>query len=74
MISKKYYGIVMSCLAAIFITVPISLLMTIVNVGFTEAFLWAFLKSALIGTVVSVPLASIGVPLAEKIAKKIVKK
>jgi phage-related holin len=73
MISKKYYGIVMSCLAAIFISVPISFVMTIINVGFTEDFILAFLKSAAVGIVISVPLANIGVPIAEKIAKKIVK-
>ena len=74
MINKKYYGIVMSCLAAIFITIPVSLVMTIINVGFTKDFFMIFIKSSLAGTLISVPLANIGVPAAEKIAKRIVKK
>ena len=74
MISKKFYGIVMSCLAAIFISVPIALVMTIINVGFIDGFLLAFLKSALAGVAISIPLANIGVPAAVKIAKKIASK
>jgi len=74
MIGKKYYGIVMSCLAAIFISVPIALVMTIINVGFNEYFPLAFLKSALAGIAISIPLANVGVPLAEKISKKIARK
>jgi len=64
----------MSCLAAVFISVPIALVMTIINVGFSNGFLLAFVKSALAGIAISVPLANIGVPAAEKIAGKIVKK
>ena len=74
MISKKFYGVIMSCLAAIFISVPIALVMTIINVGFIEGFLLIFLKSALAGVAISIPLANIGVPAAEKIARRITKK
>lgn len=71
---QKYYSIVMSCLAAIFISVPIAFIMVAINTGFTEGFLWAFLKSALVGVLISIPLANVGIPLAEKITNRIVKK
>lgn len=74
MIDKKYYGFVMSCLAAIMISVPIALIMVVINIGFAEGFLWAFLKSAVASVLISIPLANIGIPVAEKITKKIVKK
>lgn len=74
MIGKKYYSVVLSCLAAIFISVPISFIMVVINVGFTEHFPLAFLKSALAGVLISIPLANVGIPIAEKITRKIVKK
>lgn len=73
MISKKYYGIIMSCLAAIIISVPIAFIMVVINVGFGQGFILAFLKSALASVLISIPLANIGIPAAEKITKKIVK-
>lgn len=74
MINNKYRGIVMSCLAAIIISVPIAFIMVAINVGFTQGFIIAFLKSALVSVLVSIPLAAIGIPLAEKITDKLVKK
>lgn len=71
-INKKYRNVVFSCLAAVFISVPISLAMVIINYGFRDGFLIAFLKSALVSTAISVPLANIFIPLAEKIVNKIV--
>lgn len=73
MIKKKYYGIVMSCLAAVFISVPIAFIMVAINFGFVPGFFVAFLKSALVGVLISIPLANIGIPIAEKITKKITK-
>ncbi len=74
MLDKKYYGIVMSCLAAVIISVPIAFIMVAINLGFVSGFLWAFIKSALVSILISIPLANIGIPLAEKLANKIVKK
>lgn len=71
-INKKYRGIVFSCLAAVFISVPIAFFMVLMNYGFRAGFMVAFLKSALVGTAISVPLANIFIPLAEKIVGKIV--
>lgn len=73
MTNKKMYGIIMSCLAAIFISVPIAFIMVVINHGFAEGFLFAFLKSALVSVLISIPLANICIPLAEKITKRIVK-
>ncbi|MBU5484112.1 DUF2798 domain-containing protein [Clostridium sp. MSJ-11] len=71
-ISKKYRGIVFSCLAAVFISVPIAFFMVIINYGFRAGFFMAFLKSSLVGTAISVPLANILIPVADKIVNKIV--
>ena len=73
MIKKKYYSVVLSCLAAVFISVPIAFIMVAINFGFVEGFLLAFLKSALVGVLISIPLANLGIPLAEKITRKLVK-
>ena len=74
MISKKYRGIVMSCLAAIIISVPIAFIMVVINVGFRQGFGVAFLKSALVSVLISIPLAAIGIPIAERITNRIVRK
>ena len=71
-IKKKYKNIVFSCLAAVFISVPIAFVMVAINFGFRTGFLLAFLKSALAGTAISVPLANIFIPIAAKIVDKIV--
>lgn len=71
MFDKKHYGIIMSCLAAIIISVPIAFIMVVINIGFVEGFVLAFFKSALVSVLISIPLANIGIPLAEKITKKI---
>lgn len=71
-INKKYRGVVFSCLAAIFISIPIAFFMVIINYGFRPGFFIAFLKSSLVGTAISVPLANIFIPVAEKIVNRIV--
>ena len=71
-ISKKYRGVTFSCLAAVFISVPIAFFMVLINYGARAGFWIAFLKSALVGTAISVPLANIFIPLAEKIVNKVV--
>ncbi len=73
-INKKYYNVVFSCLAAIIISVPISFIMVLMNLGFVKGFFLAFLKSGLVSILISIPLANLGIPLAEKITKKIVSK
>ena len=67
----RYKNIVFSCLAAVFISVPIALLMVIMNYGFKPGFIMAFIRSALLGTAISVPLANLLLPLAQKIVNKI---
>lgn len=74
MFDKKYRGVILSCLAAIIISVPIAFIMVVINVGFTSAFLQAFLKSALVSVLISIPLANIGIPLAEKLTARLMKK
>ncbi|MGF6905952.1 DUF2798 domain-containing protein [Fusobacterium sp. PH5-44] len=72
-IDKKYRNIAFSCLAAIIISVPIAFIMVVINLGFTKGFLFAFLKSALVSILISIPLANIGIPIADKITSKLIK-
>lgn len=71
-VKKKYKGIIFSCLAAIFISVPIAFFMVLINMGFTKDFFKAFINSSLVGIAISIPLANIVIPLVEKIVVKIV--
>lgn len=73
-IEKKYYNIVFSCLAAIIISVPIAFIMVVLNFGFQRGFLLAFFKSALISILISIPLATIGIPIAKKLTDILVEK
>jgi hypothetical protein len=41
--------------------------MVAINLGFTAGFIPAFIKSAAAGIAISIPLANIGIPLAQKI-------
>ncbi|WP_353893775.1 DUF2798 domain-containing protein [Proteinivorax hydrogeniformans] len=71
-INKKYKNVLFSCIAAIFISVPIALIMVIINYGVEPGFFRAFLRSALVGTAISIPLANIFIPLTEKIVNKLI--
>ncbi|WP_350343014.1 DUF2798 domain-containing protein [Proteinivorax tanatarense] len=71
-IKKKYKGVLFSCLAAVFISVPMAFIMVIINHGFVEGFFWQFLKSAIVGIAISIPLANVFIPLAEKVVNKVV--
>lgn len=61
-------------LLSIFMSVPMSFVMTVVNVGFTDIFLKAFLGSAVIGTIVAIPVAFLAMPLANKLVAWIISK
>ncbi len=71
-ISSKYYNTVFSCLAAVIISVPISFVMVAINLGFVRGFIPAFIKSAVAGVAISVPLANVGIPMAQKITNILV--
>ncbi len=69
---RKYYNTVLSCLAAVIISVPIAFLMVVINLGFVKGFGLAFIKSALVSILISIPLANIGIPLAQKMTDRII--
>ncbi len=71
-IRQKHYNLVFSCLAAIIISVPIAFIMVAINLGFVEGFFLAFLKSALVSVLISIPLANLGIPIAKKITDRII--
>lgn len=71
-IDPKYRNLLFSCLAAVFISVPIGFFMVIINFGFKKGFFIAFIKSALVGTAISIPLANIAIPIAEKVTSKMI--
>jgi hypothetical protein len=70
-IDKKYHNIVLACFAAFIISIPISFVMAAINYGFREGFFMAFLKSAFISVLISIPLSNFGVPLAKRIADRL---
>ena len=71
-IDKKYRNIIFSCLAAVFISVPMAFVMVVINLGFVKGFIIAFIKSALAGTAISIPLANVAIPVAEKITHRMI--
>lgn len=59
---------------SIFMSIPMSFVMTAVNVGFTDIFVRAFLGSAVIGTIVAIPVAFLAMPVAQKLVAVIMLK
>ena len=46
--------------------------MVVINLGFVKGFIFAFIKSAMAGTAISIPLANIAIPVAEKITHRVI--
>lgn len=65
--NKKYAGIITSlCMTTLMVTV-VSFVMTIINVGFNEILMFAFLKSLSISLCVAVPTSFLLMPVVGKI-------
>jgi len=66
---RKYENVVFAILMAIVITIPMAFFMTLINVGFSNIFLQAFLKSLVVGIIVSAPIAFIVIPYVRKLVE-----
>jgi len=72
-ISKKYYSLVLGVNLSFIMSVIMSFVITIVNLGFVDTFLYKWGEAFLAGFVVSLPVALAVVPIARKIADRITK-
>ncbi|MGD9238680.1 MAG: DUF2798 domain-containing protein [Desulfobacterales bacterium] len=66
-IHPRLTGHVMSFIITIGMSLVMSFTMTAINVGFAEYFLYAWLRSWLVGLLVGFPTAAVIVPLAQKV-------
>jgi len=67
-------AVLLSVLKLIFMSFPLHFVMTAVNIDFTDNFMKAFLGSAIIGTVVAIPVAFLAMPVAQKLVAAIILK
>ncbi len=72
-ISKKYYSLVLGATISFIMTVIMSFVITIVNLGFVDTFLNKWGIAFLAGFAVSLPISLTVVPIAMKIADRITK-
>ncbi len=66
---RKYENVVFAILMAIVITIPMAFFMTLINIGFNNIFFQEFLKSLVIGIIVSAPIAFIVIPYVQELVK-----
>ncbi len=62
--NKHLYAVLHALVAAVVVTVPITFLVTWVNVGFGQDFWPLYVRSSIIATIVSAPVSMVAVPLA----------
>ncbi len=72
-ISKKYYSLVLGATLSLIMTVIMSFVITIVNLGFIDTFMNKWGEAFLAGFAVSLPISLAVVPIARKIADRITK-
>ncbi len=72
-ISKKYYSLVLGATLSFIMTVIMSFVITIVNLGFIDTFMNKWGEAFLAGFAVSLPISLAVVPIARKIADRITK-
>lgn len=65
-VSKKVYGIIYGLSVSIVMSLSMSCVMLLMNVGFIDNFFIAWMKSAVIGLMIAFPIASISIPLIQK--------
>lgn len=70
-ISKKYYQFVFGALMSLAMSFSISIILTLVNIGFASNFLKIWAKSFLMGFIVAFPISLIAFPIVQKISNKL---
>lgn len=69
-VSQKVYGIIFSLMISLVMSFFMSFFMLVVNVGFAEDFIIAWMGSTAIGLIIGFPIAAIAVPLIQKALQK----
>jgi len=69
-VSEKVYGLLFSAIISLIMSFFMSFFMIVINIGFTEEFMKAWLGSTAIGFVIGLPIAEIAVPLIQKFLQK----
>ena len=71
-IDKKYSGFLTLLIMVIALDSTMTVVMTSINVGWTEKFLQSFVNGWLIGIVVALPTSLAVLPLAKRLVNRIV--
>lgn len=71
--NKKCEPLIFAVLMSVTITLPMSFLMTLINVGVNSVFLPAFFQSVMLGLLVSIPLSLLAVPYVRRVVNKLVR-
>lgn len=69
-VSQKVYGIIFGFSVSVVMSTAMSFVLVILNVGFVEDFMIVWIKSAGLGFLVAFPVASISIPLIQRLLKK----
>ena len=62
-VSGKIFGLIFSVSVGFVMSLAMSFFMLVVNVGLTEGFFFIWIKSFLVGFIISIPIAVIAIPL-----------
>lgn len=66
-VSKAVYNAIFNILIALIMSAMMSLVLTIVNVGIMDGFFAIWMKSALVATLVAIPVTFITIPLVQRL-------
>ena len=70
-ISPKFEGPLMGMIIALGMACVMSFVMIAINMGFTDSFLFIWLRAWFVGFLVGIPTAALVVPLARKIVLRV---
>ncbi len=65
-INPRFTGLLMALIISLGMSLVLSFTMVAINVGFTDYFIFAWLRSCLIGFLVGLPTATVIVPFARR--------
>lgn len=69
-VSKKVYGIIYGLSVSVVMSLSMSCVMLLMNVGYVDNFFMVWMKSAVVGLMIAFPIASISIPLIQKFLNK----
>lgn len=69
-VSSKVYGIIYGLSVSLVMSFSMSFALLLLNVGFIDGFFLTWMKSAGIGLMIAFPIASVTIPLIQKLLGK----